>query len=102
VPGGVAGVRGVTVVDPCPVVTDPPCPPKPLAARLTVTDSRATVMAVVTSGSDGRFSVTLRPGSYELRAVATTGLARPTPAIKVLVRANQFTVVTIYVDIGIR
>ncbi len=65
-------------------------------------DSGSSVIAVVTSGSDGHFSVTLRPGSYELRAAAMTGPARPTPAVKVLVRASQFTVVTIYVDVGIR
>src|SRR5689334_14450866 len=60
----------VTSSPTCPVETMPPqpgCAPRGFKARVRVTrSSDGTVVARLTTGSDGRFRVALRPGRYRL------------------------------------
>lgn len=103
---GDSGVVGGTVVDAgCPVLREAtPCPERPLAARVIVLDaSTQRRVTEVETGDDGRFRVGLPPGGYELRAENLTGgllpVAQPVP---VVVRAGEFTSVTVRFDSGVR
>ncbi|MET8762901.1 hypothetical protein [Lentzea sp. NPDC004782] len=101
-----SGVEGTTMVDGgCPPARDaPPCPDKPLSARLKVTRAGSDeAVATVTSGEDGRFRIALAPGDYTLHPANLAGtplpIAQPVP---VHVDANRFTTVEVAFDSGIR
>jgi hypothetical protein len=98
-----AGIRGVTVVDGCPVMTDPPCADKPISARLSILDAGGSVLATVDSGPDGGFTITIGPGQYVLRpASASGGLPRPPDPFAVTVQPDAYTTVTVRFDSGMR
>jgi hypothetical protein len=94
----------------CPVLRpDSPCPDKPLAARITVTEpgptdsASAAVVTTVDAGADGRFRVPLRPGRYLLRPANPTGARLPrADPVTVTVDPGRYTTVTIRFDSGIR
>lgn len=101
-----SGVQGVTMVDGgCPPARDaPPCPDKPLPARIEVTRAGSDESVVtVNSGEDGRFRIALAPGDYTLHPVNLAGTPLPIaqPA-DVHVEANRFTTVEVSFDSGVR
>ena len=85
---------------PGPVQLDSPCPPRPLAgARVEVL--RATdVVATVSTGSDGRFTLRLTPGVYRLVATAA-GPLRRTATVQITVASSPVTT-NLTVDSGMR
>jgi hypothetical protein len=98
-----AGIRGMTVVDGCPVKVNPPCPDKPVAARLSLVDAATgSVVATADSGTDGLFSIGVRPGQYVLRQVSAAGVVRPAGPITVTVAPDRYTTVTVRFASGIR
>jgi len=82
----------------------PPCPDKPLSARLTVTKPGATTtLATATSDADGRFRIPLEPGRYTLRPANLTGSPVPAAApVDVDVQPQRFTTITVSFDSGVR
>jgi hypothetical protein len=101
-----SGVEGVTMVDGgCPPARDaPPCPDKPLSARIKVTraGSGEDVVAV-NSGEDGRFRIALEPGDYTLHPANLAGTPLPiAQPIDVHVVASRFTTVEVPFDSGVR
>ena len=100
-----SGIRGRALIGPtCPVERlppDPSCGPKPLATKIAVLRaSDRKRMATISSGSDGRFSVRIRPGRYYLRS-ARSGRPYSRP-VRVTVRAHRFASVRLMFDSGIR
>jgi len=102
---GAAGVEGIVTIGPtCPVERiNSPCPPRPIAATVIVTDASGREITRTQSGVDGRFKVSLNPGTYTLsgQRAANQALPRPIPQT-VTVRAAGYTVVTLQFDSGIR
>ncbi len=99
------GIKGVVTVGPtCPVeqVGEPPCV-APLAAKLAVTSADdGSVVARVTSGEDGTFSVDVPPGDYVI--VPEPG-GDPFPVgqpVEVSVEAGSYAQVEVSYDSGIR
>lgn len=98
-----AGISGMTVVDGCPVARQPPCPDKPVAARMSIMDVNQVVVATVASGADGRFSVALSPGTYLVRPTGVDGpFSVPAQDTTVSVQPDRYTTVTIRFGSGIR
>jgi hypothetical protein len=99
------GVNGVTVMDRCPVArADPPCPPKPVPAHITVNDvATGAVITSFDSGNDGQFSVALKPGQYMLRLDRVAGAPPRRPqGVAVTVNAGRYTTLTIRIESGIQ
>ena len=89
----------------CPPARDrSPCPDRPIVARLTVTQrDSGTTVARATTTADGRFTIPLRPGSYELRAANTTGAPVPlAPSQSITVVSGRYTEVKVAFDSGVR
>jgi hypothetical protein len=101
-----AGVTGTTVVDVgCPTLaTGQTCPTRPLAARLEFSPVGAAGSGVTEeTGADGRFTVDLAPGTYEL--VATVPGGGPLPSAEpmtVTVQDGEYSEVTVTFDSGVR
>jgi hypothetical protein len=105
VPLAGSGVVGkITVDGGCPVMTDPPCPDRPISARITITDtgSGKTVVSM-TSGTDGAYRIRLTPGSYQLHAAGTSGGPFPRAVtVPVTVQPGRFVSLNLRLDSGIR
>jgi len=104
--GGDSGITGVVTLGPlCPVErADSPCPDRPIAALVQVKDASGDVITTVSSGDDGRFTVSLAPGSYVLQGLSPTP-GKPFPiagTVTATVQAHRFTQVTVPFDTGIR
>jgi hypothetical protein len=105
-PSGLAG-RALEAPT-CPVERVPPqpgCAPRPLAARLRIQRAGGHTRAkTVQAGSDGRFRVSLLPGTYTVRALrlGDSLLPRPPGPVRVQVRTGRFTTITVTYDSGIR
>jgi hypothetical protein len=101
-----SGVEGTTMVDGgCPPSRDaPPCPDKPLSAKLKVTRAGSDETVVtVTSGEDGRFRIALAPGDYTLHPANLAGTPLPiAQPVDVHVAANRFATVEVSFDSGVR
>lgn len=101
-----SGVEGTTMVDGgCPSARGaPPCPDKPLSAKLTVTRAGSDeAVATATSGEDGRFHIALAPGDYTLHPTNLAGTPLPiAQPIDVHVDAHRITTVEVSFDSGIR
>lgn len=99
-------IRGVTMVDGgCPAArANSPCPDRPIAAHLTVTDpADQRVVARVTTDPYGRFRLALQAGKYTIHPTNTTGAVVPIAApVDVTVSAGSVTDVTIHFDSGVR
>ena len=99
-------LNGTVVAGPtCPVESvDNPCPPRPVPDRLVLIETTAgTVAARATTDQQGRFVVTLSPGTYTLLVppgASQFPIQRVTQ--KVTIGAGQTTQVTIELDTGIR
>jgi hypothetical protein len=81
----------------------PQCAPRGFRARVRITRD-GTVVKRLTTAADGRFSVTLRAGSYKVLARPASGgsLPRCPAAQAVKVRSGRFSRVAIDCDSGIR
>jgi hypothetical protein len=104
-----SGIAGRVVEGPtCPVETIPPqpgCAPRPIAATLSIAPAAGTAPAErVHVPGDGRFKVSLPPGTYVLRALgpASSPFPRPPAPVRIRVRAGRYTDVTVSYDTGIR
>jgi len=90
----------------CPVeIEGSPCPAKPISARVTAVDAATGVaVAATTSGTDGRFRMSLTPGRYRLEAVNLSGAAYPRSSlpVEVYVERGRYTPVTLQFDSGIQ
>jgi hypothetical protein len=99
------GIQGMVQAGPtCPVERiESPCPPHPLAATVVVRDGAGAEVTRFHSGSDGRFKVDLRPGTYNLLGlmIGSSFLPRPIPT-SVTVSAGTYTSVNVEYDSGIR
>jgi len=98
----------VTAGPTCPVERNPPdpnCAPRGFAARVRITRvSDGRVVKRLTTGSDGRFTVRLRPARYRVNAAPASGgqLPRCPGPVKATVRRGRYARVTIDCDTGIR
>lgn len=99
-----AGIRGSVSIGPqCPVEqANSPCPDRPFQGdvRATASDGSATT---VSTDERGRFSMNLRPGTYDVVAVTTDGGGPPTAIPQtVVVHEGAYTSITLELDSGIR
>lgn len=102
-PGAPQGIEGTVLLGPqCPVQTlENPCPDLPYQAWITVRHMDGRIVGRTRSGTDGRFRMGLRPGSYVLHPES----GDPFPAATEMdVEVNQgvYTEVTVHFDTGIR
>ena len=100
-----SGIRGIVDLGPtCENATRAsPCI-KPYSAELVISDGDDNVVARVTSGTDGRFEVTLPPGVYTIQPVPPAN-GDPFPVgdpVSVVVGEQAYTDVGIDYDTGIR
>jgi hypothetical protein len=103
-PTGEQGIRGVVLAGPqCPVESaESPCPDEPVPdVRVEVRRNGDTV-AGATTDADGRFTVALDPGTYDVRAAPGQQGFMSSKPVTVDVRPGVFTGVTVAVDTGIR
>jgi hypothetical protein len=85
---------------PGPVQLDSPCPPRPMAGARVEAMRGASVVATVSTGSDGRFTLRLAPGVYRLVATAA-GPLRATAAVQITVASSPVNT-NLIVDSGMR
>jgi hypothetical protein len=100
--GDTEGIEGrVTLGPTCPVeIQGSPCPDRPFATGVVVTDGSGRAVAEVRSSDDGSFRVALPPGTYTVVAKHVgPGGSKP---VRVIVRSARFTRVVVRVDSGIR
>jgi len=100
-PGAGSGVHGIALAGPqCPVeMAGVPCPDLPVDVDLAFRQG-ATTVATVQTGNDGKFSVPLPPGTYQ---VTTTGSLFPSLApLEVTVPVDGYTWLELRLDTGIR
>ena len=99
------GIKGTVILGPtCPVeqVGQPPCV-TPLAATVAITSAEdGSVVARVSSGADGTFSVDVPPGDY---VIVPQPVGDPFPVgqpVEVTVQAGAYAQVEVDYDTGIR
>jgi beta-N-acetylhexosaminidase len=99
--GGIAG--RVTAGPTCPVEQEGhPCPPRPVAARVSASAGGKEV-AATDAGEDGRYRMEIAPGDYSVCARAPNGEAFPREACRdAHVDAGRDTTVDLEMDTGIR
>ena len=101
---GTSGIDGRVVSGPhCPVErVDSPCPDLPVAdARVVAFDQAGEEAGRTTSGSDGRFRLSLQAGAYTLTVEGLEGIQFAKP-VAVQVPRGRHVGVTLLVDTGIR
>jgi len=98
-----SGVEGVVQAGPtCPVEREnSPCPPRPVATDVVVSDRAGRTVARTRSGDDGRFRVRVGAGQYVLKANTGGGYPRCDPT-DVTVYPDRYTQATVTCDTGIR
>ena len=102
---GNSGVRGRVVAGPqCPVepVSGKECRPKPVSTDVIVRQGGGGLVTKVHSGSDGRFEVRLKPGTYILQPTETGGGIMAAKPVSVTVKAGRFVHAILTLDTGIR
>ena len=100
------GIHGTVTLGPtCPVekVGEPPCV-TPYAATLVITSAEDdSVVARVSSGPDGAFSVDVPPGDYVIiPAARQQSVADSATPVDVTVEAGAYTEIEVSYDTGIR
>jgi hypothetical protein len=99
---GDSGIEGRVLLGPqCPVVSESPCPDKPVAAEVVAMRLEDREEFSARSGSDGRFRLELGPGTYEVQALVTAGAMFAKP-VNVTVPPGEFVRVDVLLDTGIR
>jgi len=101
---GGSGIVGLVTIGPmCPVVReDEPCPDQPYQATIVVQDESGSEVARVESGEDGRFSVSVPPGSYALVPQSPESRLPYAGEYQVEVPAGGYPYVHVEYDSGIR
>jgi len=97
------GIEGQVFIGPtCPVVRiDTPCPDRPFQAMLSVLNAQGKRVARFQTDADGRFRVSLAPGTYTLAPESSDAMTHaPQQAFTVV--PGQFTKLTVAYDSGIR
>lgn len=85
----------------CPVQrSDSPCPDRPVAASVVVTDATGARVAHARTDANGAFSIALTPGTYVVTATPA-GWSRRASA-RVTVEQGRYVPVRLVVDSGIR
>ena len=101
-------LHGMAVAGPtCPVVTQPPdpaCLDRPVAgASVVILDAGGSEVATVVTGEDGRFSIALPAGTYQLVPQPVTGLMGTAAPVTVDIAGGvEPDTVTLGYDTGIR
>ena len=100
---GTSGIRGQALAGPqCPVeMADSPCPDLPWEGTVVATDTSSGDAFTAITDADGRFELSLAPGTYEvtIEAASTPPTAEPQT---VTVEDGTFTEIELFVDTGIR
>jgi Carboxypeptidase regulatory-like domain len=98
-----SGIRGRALSGPqCPVeVQGSPCPDLPWQGTVVTVDVASGEEATVTTDAEGRFELSLEPGTYEvsISSESSPPFAKPQT---VTVEAGSFTEIVVSVDTGIR
>jgi hypothetical protein len=97
------GVRGQITAGPtCPVErVGQPCPPQPVKAAVTASDSAGAIVGTTRTLPDGRYALALAPGRYTLTADPGNVFPRCPPTL-ITVPAGAPVEVNIICDTGIR
>jgi hypothetical protein len=100
---GTSGIRGQALAGPqCPVeMANSPCPDLPWDGSVVATDTSSGDEFTATTDTDGRFELSLEPGTYEVTIDAATSPPTAEPQI-VTVEGGTFTEIEVFVDTGIR
>jgi carboxypeptidase family protein len=98
-----SGIRGQALAGPqCPVeVEGSPCPPVPYEGTVIAIDAETDEEFTVQTDAEGRFELSLEPGSYEVSIVSESSPPFAKPQT-VTVDPGSFTEVLVSVDTGIR
>lgn len=98
-----SGVRGTVLAGPqCPVErAESPCPDQPVAGALVRAMQDGTVVATDRTDTQGRFSIALDPGTYQLTVETSVGIGGARP-VSVSVGSGAYSTAHITVDTGIR
>jgi hypothetical protein len=98
-----SGIRGRALAGPqCPVeIEGSPCPDLPWQGTVVATDAASGEESTVTTDSEGRFELSLAPGTYEVAIVAESSPTFAKPQT-VEVEEGSFTEIVVSVDTGIR
>ena len=101
-----SGIIGMVTISPaCPGPTkNPPapnCTDKAYSTKLGLYTKSGTFVRIIDVGSDGKFTVNVAPGEYEIRPTNTATYPRMSPQ-DVTVSAKSYTHVSIQFDSGMR
>lgn len=100
---GASGIRGRAIAGPqCPVeMAESPCPDLPWEGTVVASATDSGETFTTSTDADGRFEMSLRPGTYEVTIDAAS--TPPTAASQtVTVEDGSFTEIEVFVDTGIR
>ncbi|HWL89943.1 MAG TPA: carboxypeptidase-like regulatory domain-containing protein, partial [Actinomycetota bacterium] len=100
---GASGIRGRALAGPqCPVeVQGSPCPDLPYEGRVIATDVETGEAFTVQTDSQGRFELSLEPGTYEVSIVTESSPPFAKPQT-VTVEPGSLAEIVVSVDTGIR
>ena len=100
---GTSGIRGQALAGPqCSVeIAGSPCPPLPYEGTVIATDVESGAEYDVATDAEGRFELSLEPGTYEVSIVSNSSPPFAKPQT-VTVESGSFTAITVSVDTGIR
>jgi hypothetical protein len=101
-----SGIFGVATMGPtCPVERDPPdpnCADRPYAGELIATSTDRATSKRFTTDAEGRFNVTLPPGTYFVGRSSESGTPPTCASDDIVVTARGWTPVDVSCDTGIR
>jgi hypothetical protein len=98
------GIRGTVSIGPqCPVEqANSPCPDRPFQGQVQATAADGAT-TTATSDVDGRFTIDVSPGTYDVVALTTNAGGPPTAIPQtVVVREGAYTSIALELDSGIR
>jgi hypothetical protein len=100
---GTSGIRGRALSGPqCPVeIQGSPCPDLPYEGTVIATDSDTCEEFTVETDSQGRFELSLEPGTYEVSIASESSPPFAKPQT-VTVKPGSFAEIVVSVDTGIR
>lgn len=100
---GTSGIRGQALAGPqCPVeVQGSPCPDLPYEGTVIATETESGEEFTVATDADGRFELSLEPGTYEVSIASESSPPFAKPQT-VTVDPGSFTEIVVPVDTGIR